>query len=456
MTNSTENLAQWVASLRYESLPAEVIAKAKLCLADSISCMVGGADMTPSKTLLKVLCAGSQGSVSVPGIPAKLGLFDAAYYGAQTANVLDFDDDLIGHPGATVNPVALAVGQVARAKGKDLLAAIVAGYEVSVRVGESGMPTYERAQVVNGYSCWQTFGSVVAAGRLLSLSGTQIENAMGLAGAQAPVPNVRKQFVDGGVRGWLKNCYGISGKVGALSAQLAAEGFEGHRSILDGENAFWVMSGSDRFRPELAVRGLGVTWKILDVNFKSYACCYWLQTLLDATDALRQQKGGADVESFKVFAFEELGLNFCGPMPTGIFEAQFQAIYLVALQWLGRSPAQGLKESDLTDPAVLAIARKISVRHDPTMDAAFRERDLYPVRVVLTDTSGASSEAFADRPLASRKEAPIEELVKGKFSSILEPRLGKHATVNAWNMIRDIENHGTDELVRLLVPAMSS
>ena len=455
MTDTTRTLAQWAVSLKYESVPAGVIDKAKLCLADSISCMVGGAGMTPSKTVLRVLAAGGHGSVSVPGISAKLGLFDAAYYGSQTANALDFDDDLIGHPGATVNPVALAVGQVARAKGTDLLAAIVAGYEVSVRIGDSGMPTYERAQVVNGYSCWQTFGSVVTAGRLLSLSGAQMENAMGLAGAQAPVPNVRKQFVDGGVRGWLKNGYGIAGKVGTLSAQLAAEGFEGHRSILDGENAFWIMSGSDRFRPELAVKGLGETWKIQDVNFKAFACCYWLQTLLDAVAALRQQKNTADVERIEIFAFEDLGRNFCGALPTSIFEAQFQAAYVAALQWLGRSPAQGLREADLSDPAVLALAHKITVCHDPAMDAAFRERDLYPVRVVLTDTLGTSSEAFTDTPRAARKDALIEELVKSKFFSILAPRLGKQATVDAWDMVRDIENHCADELVRLLVPSVS-
>jgi len=417
--------------------------------------MVGGANMAPSKMLLKVLCAGSQGSVSVPGILAKLGLFDAAYYGAQTANVMDFDDDLIGHPGATISPVALAVGQVTRAKGRDLLAAIVAGYEVSVRVGEAGMPTYERAQAVNGFSCWQTFGSVVTAGRLLSLSNTQMEHAMGLAGAQAPVPNLRKQFGRGIVSGWLKHGYGISAKIGALSAQLAADGFEGHRSILDGESGFWIMSGSDRFRPELALSGLGAAWKIDDVNFKAYACCYWLQTLLDAVDILRLQKGIADVESIEIHSFEGLGRKFCGPMPTSVFEAQFQAIYVAALQWLGRSPAQGLKEEDLNDPAVLAVARKISVRHDPTMDQGFRERALYPVRVALTDTSGAISEARLDTPRAASNDAPTEELVKNKFFSILEARLGKQPTVDAWNMIRNVENHDTDELVPLLVPTAS-
>lgn len=103
------------------------------------------------------------------------------------------------------------------------------------------------------------------------------------------MPSVQKQFGDGGIRGWLKNGYGIAGKVGALSAQLAAEGFEGHRNILDGANGFWIMSGSDQYRQELAVKGLGDTWQIRGVTFKEYACCYWLQTLLDTVGILRSK-----------------------------------------------------------------------------------------------------------------------------------------------------------------------
>jgi len=456
LTNTTKSLAQWVVSLKYESLPPEVIGKAKLCLADSISCVVGGANLAPSKLLLKVLCTGSQGSVSIPGIPTKLGLFDAAYYGAQTANALDFDDDLIGHPGSTVNPIALAVGQPACADGKDLLTAIVAGYEVSVRIGESVKPTHDRTQVVNGYSTWQTFGALVTTAKLLSLSEVEIENAMGLAGAQAPVPNVRKQFLDGGVRGWLKNAYGIAGKIGVLCAHLAAEGFEGNRNIFDGPNGFWVMSGSDRFRQELAVNGLGNVWRIRDVKFKAYACCYFLQTALDAVDVLRREKNASNVSSIEISAFEELSLHFCGPMPTSIFEAQFHAPYLVALQWLGRSPAEGLREEDLSDPLVLALARKITVRHDPAMDVSFRQCGLYPVRVVLTDKAGASTEAFVERPFAAKQEGQVGELVKRKFFLILPTKLGDKATAEAWSMIHDLENHSTKELVKILSPRDAS
>jgi len=117
-------------------------------------------------------------------------------------------------------------------------------------------PTYERTQLVRGFSTWQTFGALVASGKLLSLSEVQMENAMELVGAQAPVPCVQKQFGDGGIHGWLKNGCGIAGKVGTLSAQLAAEGFEGHRNILDGANG-WIISGPDQRRQELAWATLG-------------------------------------------------------------------------------------------------------------------------------------------------------------------------------------------------------
>lgn len=426
-----------------------MVYKAKLCLADSIACMVGGVDLAPSKILLKVLSSSSQGSVALPGISTRLGLLDAAYYGAQTANALDFDDDLIGHPGATVNPIALAVGQLSDVDGRHLLSAIVAGYEVSVRIAEAIMPTYERAQTVFGFSTWQTFGALVSAAKLLSLSGAEIENAMGLAGAQAPVPNVRK-FIDGNrASSWIKNAYGIAGRIGVLSAQLAADGYVGNRNIFDGPSGFWIMSGSDQFRRELAVNGLGYIWKITDVNFKAYACCYWLQTMLDAAESLRGVLEVAAVKSIEIHAFREISVRFGGALPNSIFEAQFHAPYLAALQLLDRSPAQGLREEDLFDPKVIALAQKVTLLHDPEMDCAFRHCDLYPVRIVARDKVG-SFKAFVERPRAAEKSSEVEDLVRRKFLSILSVKLGKQATIDAWNMIYAIENHSVNDLMKIL------
>lgn len=453
MTEISNELAVWVSGLEADHLPPHVLEKAKLCLADSIACLVGGADLTPSKLLSKVLSRSSQGAIAVPGLPVRLGLFDAAYYGAQTANLLDFDDDFVGHPGATVSPVALAVGQSRGASGTELLTSIVAGYEVSLRIGEAIMPTYSRTEIVHGYSCWQTFGAAVTAAKLLDLNETAIVHALGLAGAQAPVPNIRK-FIDGNqARGWLKNGYGIAGQVGALSAEMAAEGYLGNPDIFGGKDGFWVMAGSDRFRAELATKDLGTDWKIDSVMFKEYPCCYWLQTTVDAASELSDVVESGDIAAVTIYTFNELVLRCAGPYPTSIFEAQFHAPYLVALQLLGRSPARGLNERDLSDPLVRNLAQKVVLRHDSSMDLAFEENERYPVRAEADRHDGTTAVVALELPRAATEPGKAEKVVEQKFLAVMEPKFGLSHATEAWDMIQKSESLDVNDLVRLFIDA---
>lgn len=83
------------------------------------------------------------------------------------------------------------------------------------------------------------------------------------------------------------------------------------------------------------------------------------------------------------------------------------------------------------------------------MDCAFRHCDLYPVRIVARDKVG-SFKAFVERPRAAEKSSEVEDLVRRKFLSILSVKLGKQATIDAWNMIYAIENHSVNDLMKIL------
>src|SRR5690606_19330976 len=102
------------------------------------------------------------------------------------------------------------------------------------------------------------------------------------------------------------NCYGIASEVGVLSAMLAERDFLGNREIFDGDTGFWIMSGSDRYRQELAVERLGEQWLILDVGFKPYACCRWTHTLLDSLRFLAASLAKEAIVKVDVHGFREL------------------------------------------------------------------------------------------------------------------------------------------------------
>lgn len=131
-TPATQTLAECLVNACFENLPPDVVEKAKLCLMDSVGCFFGG-HQTPVAPGLERLSAGIAGGFAHPPRP------DPAWHAfryATLANALDLDDIYWkGHPGATVVAAALAVANRSRSTGRDLIAAIVAGYEVGCRIG---------------------------------------------------------------------------------------------------------------------------------------------------------------------------------------------------------------------------------------------------------------------------------------------------------------------------------
>lgn len=449
-------LAGWIAGLRFADLPADVVHLAKMCCLDSIACAIGGTRLEPSRILLDVLGETAAGApVSIPGTGRKLGLMGAAYFGAQAANALDFDNSFRtgapSHPGATVIPPALAVAEARGASGADFLAAVVAGYEVSLRLGRAVQPTPQRKAAVMGFSPWQSFGAVAAAASLLKLTPEATRSALGLTGAQAPVPSVRK-FVDGArPYSWIKNSYGIGAEAGVLSALLAERGYLGNREIFDGPNGFWIMCGSDRWQPELATEGLGDRWLILDVGFKPYACCRWTHTMIDALRALKGELAGRAIERVDVHGFRELTVSLAGDPPDSIIEAQFNAPYLAALELTGHSPERGLHEQQLTDPAVLGVAGRVALHYEEALDKPYFEKGTLPVRVAVTTADGSIFTAEADKPSGSVEAGGFSDAaMERKFLQVVAPVLGEERAARALAMVRTIEEWSARDLADAL------
>lgn len=456
-TKSTcERLADWIVHLAAQDIPVATVTAAKSCILDSLACMIGGIGLKPSRIALDVLLSSTGvGKVCIPGTSARLGVLPAAYIGAYAANALDFDDcfreDAPSHPGATIIPAALAVAADRDCDGHRFIRAVIAAYEVSLRIGRAVDASSERKASVMGYGPWQTFGATVVASALLGLDQAQIRSAFGVAGAHAPVPSIRK-FVDG-VRpySWVKNGYGMASEAGVLAALLAERGFHGNQEILDGEHGFWAMAGSDRYRRELAVDGLGEDWLINKVEFKPYACCRWSHTMLEALAQLRQEQSPDDIVSVEVAGFKEFVDALDGSLPETIVDAQFNAPYLGALELLGRSPAHGLDERDLVDAGVRAMAARIRIRHDPALDEAHETRMATPVRVALRDRQGERRETFIEEPSTSVRRGGFSQTEIGnKFINIASPVLRATAAA-ARDMVLNLENHRINDLVPLLL-----
>jgi 2-methylcitrate dehydratase PrpD len=455
--STTAKLAEWITTFSIEVVPPEVLEATKMCIVDSVACAVGGAQLQSTKTLLEVTQESSGGSqVTVMGTPLKLGLLQALYVGGHAANALDFDDSFSGgsmavHPGATVVPPAFALAEVRNLSGKDIIKAVLVGYEALLRIGRAINSSPARKAEVMGFGTCQTFGATIAAASLLKLSPVQLQHAFGIAGTHAPVPSVRK-FVDG-VRpySWVKNCYGLSCQSGAFAALLAEKGFQGNIDIFDGPNGFWIMSGSDRYEPEKALDDLGSDWLIRGVEFKPYSCCRWAHTAIEAISQIRNGLSPDDIERVDIHGFRELTGPLSGDFPSTIIDAQFNMPYLAALELIGRSSSTGLHEADLTDPKTAEIAQRVFLHHEPVYDQAYNERGAKPVRVIITERSGRARETYLEDSFTSkRRNGFSKSQISEKFLSVAGSVLGAAKSKAALEALFNIEAFSAGELGKLL------
>jgi len=187
MANETATLAAYVADLRYDDIPAEVAARAKALTLDFLGSAVRArrdAESTPS--LLATLAAlglDGAGGATVCGDARTYSPAVAALLNGAFGHSLDFDDthaDSSLHPSAPVVPAALAVGEIVQASGRDVLTAIVAGYEVCCRLGNALDPTSHYARGFHPTATAGTFGAAA-----LRQAAEALETACVLPGSAA-------------------------------------------------------------------------------------------------------------------------------------------------------------------------------------------------------------------------------------------------------------------------------
>src|SRR6266700_2177151 len=186
MADETATLAAYVADLKFEDIPPEVCARAKALTLDFLGSAIRArrdAESTPSLlNMLESLALDGKGD-SRPWTPAVAALLNGAL-----GHSLDFDDthaDSSLHPSAPVVPAAFAVGEMVGASGRDVLTAVVAGYEVCCRLGNALDPTSHYARGFHPTATAGTYGAAAAAGKLFGLSKDQIVAAFGVSGSQA-------------------------------------------------------------------------------------------------------------------------------------------------------------------------------------------------------------------------------------------------------------------------------
>ena len=434
----TRKLVRFCADLGVEDIPAAVLARATDLFLDYVGVSLGSLDLADTSRIITDLFAGFGGEPTsrIFGRPAKVPVPAAAFANASVHHAIELDDTHSGaslHPGTCVIPAAVAAGEARRASGREVLCAMVLGYEVAVRLGRAVDPVAHYRRGFHPTSTCGAFGAAVAAGAVLGLKEEQLAHALGIAGSFA-AGNI--EFLnDGSLTKRIQP--GVAAWGGTLAALLAERGYTGPRGILEGPYGF-LRGYSDAAVPARLSEGLGEGFALMETGIKPHACCRYCQSPIDGALALRAEHrfGAEAVEGITVGLVRQGIANVAEDpdrrrAPASVVDAQFSLYYCVAAALvLGHAFVEAFHPEQLASPAIRDLARRIEAVHDPSLEASFPRQWPAWITIRLRDgrevtARGEASKGDPDNPLT-------REELQAKFRALAGRRCGPAEAERIW------------------------
>ncbi|MGP9814404.1 MmgE/PrpD family protein [Rhodopseudomonas sp. NSM] len=426
MANETATLAGYVAALQFDDIPQDVLARAKVLTLDFLGSAIRArreAESTPALlAMLRALSLDGDGAATVFGDGKRWTPAVAALLNGALGHSLDFDDthaDSSLHPSAPVVPAAFAVGELVGASGRDVLTAIVAGYEVCCRLGNALDPTSHYARGFHPTATAGTYGAAAAAAKLFGLSEQQIVSAFGVSGSQAAGS---LQFLVNGA--WNKRYQvGAAAMNGVIAATLANNDFIGATESVEGIHGLLV-GYTDTPHHDKAVADLGRVYETMKIGVKPYPSCRYTHAAIDALIAMRREHNLTPDQVRRVeIGLHRNGITLTGDAatkrhPSSIVGGQFSMFFTGALA-LEQGSFGWDDYKRLGDPAIDALADKFDVVQDARLEGKTHP---FGARVAITTDDGVHERIYAD-PSGEPNSFPTDQAMAQKFLQLARPVL---------------------------------
>jgi 2-methylcitrate dehydratase PrpD len=396
-SHPSRTLAAFAAHLRFTDIPYAVVSRAEDLLLDWAGSALAGKAGRPVQTIARF--AEQMGPATGPCevLISRRGtspLF-AAMVNAASSHFAEQDDVHNGsvfHPAAVVFPVALALAQSLGASGKDLLTAVVAGYEVGIRVGEFLGRSHYKIFHTTGTA--GTIAAAATAGHLLKLTPEKMLHAFGSAGTQAA--GLWEFLRDAADSKQLHTAHAASS--GLMAAMLASDGFTGARRILEGPQGMAAGMSKDA-DPARLTDHLGHRWTLAETSFKFHASCRHTHPAADALQAVMQEHGlRADDIASVTTRVHQGAVDVLGPVtdPQTVHQAKFSMGTVLGL--IAEYGSAGLTEFEQSynAPRVVAFRDRVTMQVDAEVDGAYPAR--WIGKVAVTTVDGRVFDGRVDEP----------------------------------------------------------
>jgi 2-methylcitrate dehydratase PrpD len=397
VTTPARELAGFAATLKFDSIPQAVVDRTEDLFLDWFASALAGKGARPVETIAAFY--ESQGPASGPSEilihRTTSSPMIAAAVNAASSHFAEQDDvhnSSVFHPAAVVIPPALAVAQAIGASGRELVTAIVAGYEVGIRVGEFLGRSHYRIFHTTGTA--GTVAAAAAVGRLLGLTSEQMQHAFGSAGTQAAG---LWEFLRDAADSKQLHCAHAAAS-GLAAAYLAQQGLTGARRIFEGPQGMAAGMSTDS-DPARLVDHLGSRWALAETSFKFHASCRHTHPAADALLAVMSKEQLKADHVARVTARVHKGaIDVLGPVtdPQTVHQSKFSMGTVLGLIAIHGRAALTDFDKDFRDPKVLSFRERVHMELDEEVDTAYPARWIGKVTVETTD--GRRLEGRVDVP----------------------------------------------------------
>lgn len=438
-----DTLAAYVAGALTTPANAADRELGRLHILDTLASIVACRDLEPAVLArdyaLSLSGGAERNAATILGTELRAGIVDAAFAGAMTghgAEINDFIPSAFVQPGPAVLSVALAVAETRGATGAELLAAVIAGYEIAGRMPKAlGVDNLRRAGIAN-HGIGPQFGAATAAAILLRLPRAMIADVFTFCAQQASgswqwlldVEHIEKAFVFAG----------MGARDGLHAALMAAAGFRGVREALDHHSGWMrgpLFAGGDADRAYL-IEDLGARSELPHTAFKRYPVGGPTQPAVEALLDLTTKVAGAEVASVQIEMPGRWQAFRDAAMPA--LNLRYLAAIILLDGRLDFVSAQSLQRM-VEDAAARALMDKVEIRHDPAQEAAPGQPRTESARVAVLLADGRRLERYVPHVLGFPSHPMSAADIEAKAAELMVPALGQARATAVIEAVRDLE-----------------
>ena len=425
-TGITQILAKFASNVNYEDLPPDVVDRAKYFCLDFAGVTLNGSTTDSAKAVVKALDdVGRSGPSTIVGTNKRALPEYAAMANGTAFHSIEMDDvnnEASLHPGVVAFPTALAMADIAPVTGKDFISAVVAGYDVIIRLGRALKPKEHYGRGFHPTGTCGAFGGAAVAARLLGLQGDDYTHALGIAGSQAAGS---MEYLAQGA--WTKRLHpGWSAHSGIWAALLARAGYSGPTTILEGRDGFLNAYSGDP-DPSLVLKDLGEEYQVTRTGVKPHACCRYNQGPIDCLLEIGKSNDfqALDIEEVKIGVLSQGMRLVAEPVeakrnPKSVVDMQFSMPFAAAVALSYGSASLNEYAIGIPDrPEVRHIMDRVQCVTDPKLDA--QTPKLFPAWAEVRTFDGRTMRSELTYPKGDPENPVTCDEMRSKFNLLSAP-----------------------------------